>query len=464
MAMTNSSQSLSAIPESVALPGLVTLTASASARMLERGKKSLAGGDSSTMRVLPYHLPLVADRGLGSRLWDIDGKEYIDLNMAYGPLLLGHRPAQVIAAVVKQITESGSQLGFPTEITIRVAEKLKQIFPGMELLRFANSGTEACASSVRLARAYTGRKKLVLFEGHYHGWSEAVFHRYHAPLEKLPACGFGPAIPGTTGMSDSLRDVLVVQWNDLDALERCLHQHGADVAAVMMEPVMGNAGLQLPRPGYLAAVKDLAHRHGALLIFDEVITGMRVQAGGAQEHYRVQPDITVISKAVGGGYPVAAFGAKREIMDLIVRGSMFHGGVFSGNAIVMAAAEAVLDTVLADRAGMYRHLHAISDQLAAGLREILTRLHVPHLVHHVGPMLGVMLLHEQIADLHNYREMRLAGNFDLYIRFQHVMQQAGVYFHPNQFETWFLSTAHTTADILEVLDRVEQGARKCLLR
>ncbi len=217
-----------------------------------------------------------------ARLWDIDGNQYLDLNMAYGPLLLGHRPPQVIAAVTKQISEKGSQLGFPTEITIRVAEKLKQLFPSIELLRFANSGTEACASAVRLARTFTGRRKLIMFEGHYHGWSEAVFNRYHAPLADLPAEGFGPAIPGTTGMSDGIQDVIVCQWNDLDALERCLQKHGSEVAAVMMEPVMGNAGLNLPRDGYLQAVRELTLDHDCLLVFDEVITGMRVAPGGAK--------------------------------------------------------------------------------------------------------------------------------------------------------------------------------------
>ena len=193
------------------------------------------------MRVLPYHIPLVADRGQGSRVWDVDGNEYIDLNMAFGPLLLGHRPQPVIDAVTRQITKRGSQLGFPTEITIRVAEKIKLLYPSIELLRFANSGTEACASAVSLARSHTGRRKLVMFEGHYHGWSEAVFNRYHAPLAELPPEGFGPAIPGTTGMTDGILDVIVVQWNDIDALERCFERAGHEIAAVMMEPVMGNA-------------------------------------------------------------------------------------------------------------------------------------------------------------------------------------------------------------------------------
>ena len=440
---------------------LKSATFSESARTLERGRKSIAGGDSSTMRVLPYHLPLVADRGEGARVWDVDGNEYLDLNMAFGPLLFGHCPKHVIESVTRQITERGSQLGFPTEITIRVAEKIKQLYPGMELLRFANSGTEACASAVRLARSYTGRRKLIMFEGHYHGWSEAVFNRYHAPLADLPAEGFGPAIPGTTGMSDGIADVIVCQWNDLDSLERCLARHGHETAALIMEPIMGNAGLQLPRDGYLQTVREMTIDYDALLIFDEVITGMRVAAGGAQEHYLVTPDITVISKAVGGGYPVGAFGASAEIMDRIVKGSLFHGGVFSGNAIVMAAAEAVLDAVLADRAGIYAFLHELGDKLARGMDDLLTRAGIPHHVHHLGPLLSVMMTHEDVEEIANYRDLRQFGDFDRYIDWQHQLQRTGVYFHPNQFEPMFLSTAHTHADIELALDRMEEGARKC---
>jgi len=436
----------------------------ASSRMLERAKKSLAGGDSSTMRVLPYHIPLVADRAEGCRLWDVDDNEYIDLNMSYGPLLLGHRPQAVIEAVYRQISERGSQLGFPTEVTVRVAEKIKQLFPSIELLRFANSGTEACASAVRLARTYTGRKKLIMFEGHYHGWSEAVFTKYHAPLEQLPEKGYGPAIPGTSGMGDSIADVITVQWNDLDALQRCLAEHGDDVCAVMMEPVSGNAGLLLPRDGYLASARELAHDHGALLIFDEVITGMRVSPGGAQEYYLVTPDITVVSKAMGGGYPVSAFGASAELMQCIVKGPLFHGGVFSGNAVVMSAAEAVLDTVLGDKDNIYKHLNAVSDQLASGIKEIYTRLKVPHQVVHLGPLLAGLITKEDVEGLYNYRDVRRHADFERYIQFQNWMQQRGVYFHPNEFEPMFLSTAHSSEDIAEVLTRWEEGTRECLIR
>jgi glutamate-1-semialdehyde 2,1-aminomutase len=434
-----------------------------SSRMLQRARMTIAGGDSSTMRVLPYHIPLVAERGQGAHLWDIDGNKYLDLNMAYGPLLLGHCPKPIVEAVSRQISECGSQLGFPTEITVRVAEKIKRLFPGMELMRFANSGTEACASAVRVARVHTGRRKLVMFEGHYHGWSEAVFNRYHAPLSELPAEGFGPAIAGTNGMSDAITDVIVVQWNDLDALERCLQKHGSEVAAVMMEPVMGNGGVNLPRDGYLQSVRELAHDHGCLLIFDEVITGMRVAAGGAQEHYLVTPDITVLSKALGGGYPVAAFGASADIMDTIVSGRLFHGGVFSGNAVVMAAAEAVLDTVLADKDAMYGYLHQISDQLANGIRAIMSRLGIAHHVHHLGPLVSLLVTRQEVGHLWNYRDVRKHCDFERYIDFQHHLQRAGVYFHPNQFEPMFLSTAHTPEDVANALDRIESGARKCLL-
>jgi len=432
--------------------------------MLERGRRSIAGGDSSTMRVLPYHIPLVAERGAGARLWDVDGNEYIDLNMAYGPLLFGHCPKHVIASVTRQITERGSQLGFPTEITIRVAEKLKQLFPSIELLRFANSGTEACASAVRLARSFTGRRKLIMFEGHYHGWSEAVFNRYHAPLADLPAAGFGPAIPGTTGMTDGILDVIVVQWNDLDALTRCLEVHGHEVAAVLMEPIMGNACVNLPREGYLQGVRELTIDYGALLVFDEVITGMRVAPGGAQEHYMVTPDITVVSKAMGGGYPIGAFGASAEIMDKIVKGQLFHGGVFSGNAVVMSAAEAVLDAVLADKSAIYAYLHELGDMLAVGIGDIMTRLGVPHHVHYLGPLVSVLFTTSEVDELYNYRDVRTHCDFQRYIEWQHCMQRAGVYFHPNQFEPMFLSTAHTREDIGAALDRMEQGARRCLIR
>lgn len=432
---------------------------SRNATLLQRAKKSIAGGDNSTMRVLSYHLPLVATRGEGCRVWDADDREYLDLNMAYGPLLFGHRPTKIIDAVSYQIHKSGSQLGFPAEVSIRVAEKLKRLFPMMELVRFSSTGTEAAAHALRLARAYTGKSKIIAFEGHYHGWSDTAFHRYHADIADLPSGGFGPALPGTLGMNGGPHDMIVCGWNDAELLARCLEQHRGDIAAVVMEPIAGNCGVIPPQPGYHAQARQLAHEHGALLIFDEVITGMRVAAGGAQSIYGVQPDITVVSKALGGGFPVSAFGARAEIMNGIAQGKVFHGGVYSGNAAVMAACEAVLDEVLENGGGIYAHLNDMAERLAAGVREVFSRSGAPHVVQHVGAMLSPFVTKQATGPLVNYRQVRRHGDFEAYIRLQHAAQQRGLYFHPNMFEPLYLSTAHQAADIDRALDIFEDACR-----
>ncbi len=434
-----------------------------SERLLARARHSIAGGDNSTMRVLPYHLPLVATRGEGSRVWDIDGQSYIDLNMAYGPLIFGHRPPAIIDAVVRQITESGTQLGFPAEVSVRVAEKVKGLFPHIELLRFSSTGTEAIVAALRLARAFTGKKYIIAFEGHYHGSSDNIFHRYHAPIEQLPAGPYGPALPGTMGMNGAPRDVLVCRWNSPEALEQCLKDHQGQVAAVIMEPVMGNGGVIAPEPDFLDNVRAMTKDHEALLIFDEVITGMRVAAGGAQQRFGVEADITILSKALGGGFPISALGSTKEIMQSIVEGKLFHGGVYSGNTMVMAAADAALDEMHRHGEAIYTHLDAIAAQLGDGIDEILTRLGVPHQVQYVGPMLSMFLTHDDVGPLLNYREVRQNCDFEKFIRFQHQLQRSGVYFHPNQFEPMFLSTAHSHEDIATVLERIEDAARAVLL-
>lgn len=437
--------------------------ASKSELLLERARASIAGGDNSTMRVLPYHLPLVAVRGEGSRVWDADGQEHIDLNMAYGPLIFGHRPPQVTDAVVRQITESGSQLGFPAELSVRVAEKVKLLYPHIELLRFSSTGTEAIVAALRLARVFTERRYVIAFEGHYHGSSDNIFHRYHAPLEELPEGAYAPALPGTLGMNGAPVDVLVCPWNSPEALEKCLSDHADDVAAVIMEPVMGNAGVIAPHNDFLEIARALTHEHGALLIFDEVITGMRVAAGGAQERFGVEADITILSKALGGGYPISALGSTREIMQSIVEGRLFHGGVYSGNALVMAAADAVLDEIHRDSAAIYNHLDSVSGEFAEGVREVFTRLGIPHQVNQVGPMVSMILTGGDGEPIRSYRDIRRHCDFEKYIRFQHQLQRSGVYFHPNQFEPLFFSTAHTRQDVATVLERIEDGARATLL-
>ena len=297
-----------------------------------------------------------------------------------------------------------------------------------------------------------------MFEGNYHGWSDAVFNKYHAPLEMLPECGFGPIIPGTLGLAGAPNHVIVVRWNDLDVLEKCFQKYGDRIAGCIMEPVMGNSGVIPPSEGFLQGVREMTLDHDALLIFDEVITGFRVAAGGAQERYTVQPDITIISKALGSGYPVSAFGASRELMELFSTQQLFHGGVFSGNAVVMAAAEATLDMILSNRETMYPQLEQLASKLADGLGEIFTRHGVPHLVQYVGPLLSVFLTDGKIDSVREYRDVRRHCDMQKYIEFQHHMQRNGVYFHPNQFEPMFLSTAHTAADIDMALERFDDAA------
>jgi glutamate-1-semialdehyde 2,1-aminomutase len=435
-------------------------TRARSEELLERAKQSVAGGDSSTMRALPYHPPLVIDRGAGCRVWDVDGNEYVDLNMAYGPLFFGHRPDFLVTAVVQQLCDKGSQLGFPQELSFLAAEKIKRLFPSIQLLRFANSGTEAVASSIRLARSFTGRKNIILFEGHYHGWSDAVFHQYHAPSENLSNEAAAPAIPGTDGMAGAPRDAYVVSWNDTTALAKALDQLSETVAAVMMEPVMGNASVIPPHPGYLAQVREMTRRHGALLIFDEVITGFRVSAGGAQQLYEIEPDITILSKALGGGFPVAAFGASAEIMERVTSGRLFHGGVYSGNALVLSAANAVLTRILAEGDGLYAELNERSNQFASGLTVILGQHDISHVVQHVGAMLSIVLTKTAIESLQNYRDVRRYGDFDGQIKLQHALMDCGVYMHPNLFEPMYLSVAHSKDDIDEVLERFDKASRK----
>ena len=432
-----------------------------SAEALARARRSVAGGDSSTMRVLPYHLPVVADRGEGPYLFDIDGNRYIDLNMSYGPLLFGHRPEFLVRRMVRQLTEHGSQLGFPTELTYRVAEKLKALFPSMERMRFANSGTEAIASAIRLARYQSGRNGLVLFEGHYHGWSEAVFHKYHAPLKALGREPGEPALPGTAGMH-GFRDAYLAPWNDIDALARCLDRHSGTIGAVIMEPVMGNAGVIAPLPGYLQQVREVTRERGILLIFDEVITGMRVAPGGAQERFSVAPDITVVSKVLGGGVPIAAFGASELLFEPIANGSLFHGGVYSGNALVLAAAEAVLDEIAARGQALYDQLESHARLLADGLDTVLSAHQLPHYVQHVGPLVSMMLTKDHVERLDDYRAVRRHGDFERYIRLEHAMLDHGIYVHPNMFEPLFPSATHGEAEIAEVLNRFEDSVRACL--
>jgi glutamate-1-semialdehyde 2,1-aminomutase len=330
---------------------------------------------------------------------------------------------------------------------------IKDSVPSIDLLRFTSTGTETAQTAVRLARAFTGRSRIILFEGHYHGSSDATYHRYHASPEDLDRARSG-VVSGTAGMGGAPRDAIVIPFNDTDALMRVMNQHDGDIAAIMLEPVMGNAGVIPPDPGYLEFVREAASSGGAVLIFDEVITGFRIARGGAQERFGVAADITMLSKALSGGVPLGAVGGRAEIMQLMVDGTVFHGGVYSGNPMSLAAALAAQRAFEEDGEAIYRRLEASSAYLADGLRRIFADAGIPCLVQRVGGMLSCWILREVGGAPRNYRDVARIADHDRFIRFQHAAQRHGVYFHPNQYEPWYVATVHTPEIIDSVLERL----------
>ncbi len=437
------------------------LDMSLSKELIHKAKQNVAGGTSSTMRLPTYHLPLVVKRANGVRVWDADDNELIDMNMGYGPLIFGHRAPIVVDAINKEMELRGTILGFVHELSFQVAELIKKSIPSIELLRFSSSGTEVGQTAVRLARAYTKRSHIVIFEGHYHGSSDAVFHKYHAQLKDIEDVDIIDTLPGCEGMGGAPRNVYRIPWNNFEVLEKVFKEKGETIAAVIMEPVMGNAGVIPPVPRFLSKVRDITKEYNSLLIFDEIITGFRVARGGAQERYGVQSDLTMISKAMNGGVPISAIGGKREIMELLVEGRVFHGGVASGNPMCLAATLAVQKEYEKRGEEIYISLEDKSNMLRDGIIEIFNRLEVPVIVQDVGAMISMAFVESKdIKRFENYSDIKRWSNTNKYIKFQHELQCEGVYIHPNHFEPWYLSTSHSYPIIEDILDKIEKVGRR----
>jgi len=416
--------------------------------MFARIKGSIAGGESSYAR-LRSGIELCVDRTDGARMWDVDGNEYIDYCLGYGPLLFGHHPEDIIAAVVEQITTKGYHFSFPHELDYKVGEAVQRLVPSIDLLRFACSGTEAIMACMRLARAYTGKDKIVKFEGAYHGWADPQMVSYHPPLSMASGRPGAPRpLPDSTGIPQATVEQLIIQpFNDPDALARVLRERHHEIAAVMMEPVMANCGVLPPRDGYLREVRRLTERYGVLLIFDEVMTGFRLAPGGAQDYYDVRPDITALAKVIGGGFPVAAFGGTAEVMAIEARNEVLHGGTYTANPLVLAAANAVLGRIEREKDTMYPRLFALAERLSGGLVRAIRQAGYHCVAQGVGPLFQIFFGDAPMERLYNYRDTSAYVREDLYGAWHEEMQRRGVYFHPGQFERWFVSTAHTEADI-----------------
>ncbi|MGC9222016.1 MAG: aspartate aminotransferase family protein [Solirubrobacteraceae bacterium] len=434
-----------------------------SAELYRKARGVIPGGVNSTARARfsgwdPH--PIFVERGVGSHVVDVDGNDYIDYLLGLGPMLLGHRPTSVTEAVKRRITDVGTVFALPSELEIELARDIAAAVPGIESVRLVNSGTEAVLYSLRLARAFTGRSKIVRFEGQYHGFSDAIYWSKHPDLSKAGSDTHPVALPQGPGVPMEMSESLIIaQWNDLAMLEDIFARHHEDIAAIITEPIMCNTGCILPEPGYLEGLREITERYGALLIFDEVITGFRVALGGAQELYGVTPDITTIAKGIGGGFPVACIGGRRDVMELAADGVVSIAGTYSGNTIAVASAYEAIRWLREDAS--YPDLYRISDRLRSGLAELLADRSIEGRVVGVGPVYQVWFADTEIR---NYRDAARHSRPDVFRIWWEEMLDRGVLFHPGHLENIFVSFAHTDADIDATLERAEESLTAVAVR
>jgi glutamate-1-semialdehyde 2,1-aminomutase len=430
-----------------------------SAELFARASEVIPGGAGSSARTVKFgwrpYPPFIAG-GSGSRITDADGHEYVDYLLGLGPMILGHRHPAVTAAVTAAINEFGTCPGLPYELEIEAARKVVDAVPGIEMVRFSNSGSEAVGTAVRLARAYTGRRIILRFEGHYHGWQDTVYWSNHVDPQLAGPARSPRPVPMGPGLPSELEDTLIVlSWNDPESVERVMAERGDEIAAIITEPAVFNTGCILPEPGYLELLRELTTRHGALLIFDEVITGFRFARGGAQELYGVTPDLTTLAKGLGGGFPVAAIGGSREVMEMIADGRYSHSGTYNANAVQTAAVSATMD-VLAEP-GLYERQRALGDRLARGLHDLAGEAGLPVRVEGLGTVFQLWFTDRPIRDWRDAERYADEARFE---RWFHAMLRRGVLFHPSQYENLFVSLVHTDRDIDATLSAARDSMRE----
>jgi len=403
----------------------------------ELARQYLPGGVNSPVRA--YKAvggdPVIISYGKGAHVFDADGNDYVDYVASYGPLILGHAHPSVVQ-IVQKAAERGTTFGATTELEVELARLVCGAVPSVESVRFVNSGTEATMSALRLARAFTGRDRILKFEGCYHGHSDGLLAKAGSGVATL-------GLPDSAGVPASFTEqTLVVPFNDADAVTAAFDLHGDEIAAVIVEPLPANMGVVPPRPGFLQRLRDVTSRAGALLIFDEVVTGFRLSPGGAQLYYGVVPDLTCLGKVIGGGLPVGAYGGRRDIMAMVApEGPVYQAGTLSGNPLAMAAGIVTLRVLAND--GVYRGLDDLGAALADGIREAARAAEAEVSITQVGSMLTVFFSPEAP---HDYASATRA-DAGRYARFFHAMLDAGIYLPPSQFEAMFVSLAHQQADL-----------------
>ncbi|HTD38650.1 MAG TPA: glutamate-1-semialdehyde 2,1-aminomutase [Candidatus Limnocylindrales bacterium] len=424
---------------------------SRSEKAFAAAKRVIPGGVNSTVRAFKAvgGTPVFVREARGAYLVDVDGNRYLDYVLSWGPMIAGHAHPAVVEAL-QRAAERGSSYGTPTEYETELAELIVAAVPSVEKVRFCSSGTEATANAVRLARGFTGRDKFVKFEGCYHGSADPF-------LIAAGSSALTMGVPNSKGVpAATARDTIIVPYNDAAAVRAAFEANPGQIAAVIVEPYVGNMGLVLPRPGFLQALRVLTREFGALLIFDEVMTGFRVARGGVQAREGVLPDLTTLGKVIGGGLPVGAFGGAAAIMDrLTPDGDVFQAGTLSGNPLAMAAGIATLRLLSDDS---FVHVESLASRMMDGMAEVFRRHGVPHTVATAGSMVGFFFADGPVTDLASAKR----ADTELYARFFHAMLDRGFYFAPSQFEAGFLSLAHTEAEIGRTVDAADDALTSIL--
>lgn len=420
---------------------------SKNAELFSIAKRFMPGGVSSPVRAFKSvgGDPIVVERAEGCKVWDVEGKEYIDFLCSWGPIILGHAHPEVVQAVCEQ-AQKGLSYGLTNPHEITLATMVANLVRSIDKVRFVSSGTEAVMSAIRLARGYTGRNYVVKFEGCYHGHHESL----------LVSGGSGVAtfgIPGTAGVPEEMAKLtLVLPYNDSHALIETFEKYGEDIACVILEPVAGNMGVVLPEEDFLKVIAQQTKKYASLLIFDEVITGFRLSLGGAQELLGIKPDMTCLGKVLGGGMPLGAYGGKEDIMNKVSpEGPVYQAGTLSGNPLSMVAGIKTLEVLIREKP--YAYLEELTQRLANGISELLREKGIPHRINLIGSMFTVFFTDQEVKDFQSAK----SSDTQMFARFFRALLSEGVLIPPSQFEAWFLSMAHTQEDIDNALERIKKA-------
>ncbi|WP_153123027.1 glutamate-1-semialdehyde 2,1-aminomutase [Peribacillus tepidiphilus] len=420
-----------------------------SKQAFQEAQKLMPGGVNSPVRAFKSVKmdPIFMERGKGSKIYDIDGNEYIDYVLSWGPLILGHSQDKVVEAI-KKVAETGTSFGAPTLLENKLAKLVMERVPSIEIVRMVSSGTEATMSALRLARGYTGRNKILKFEGCYHGHGDSLLIKAGSGVATL-------GLPDSPGVPEGVaKNTITVPYNDLESVRYAFEQFGEDIAGVIVEPVAGNMGVVPPQPGFLEGLRNITTEYGSLLIFDEVMTGFRVDYNCAQGYYGITPDLTCLGKVIGGGLPVGAYGGKEEIMKHIApSGPIYQAGTLSGNPLAMAAGYATLSQLQPEH---YEEFIKKADRLEEGIGQAAKKYDIPHTFNRAGSMIGFFFTNEEVI---NYEKAK-TSNLDFFADYYREMAEQGIFLPPSQFEGMFLSTAHSDEDIEKTIVAAERAFAK----